>query len=210
MTAADARIRIMVADDHPIFREGIRAILSLQEDMELVAEAEDGNQAVELFEQFKPDVVLMDIQMPGRCGISAMRSLLATGTTAKFIVLTTYQGDVQITNALKAGAASYLVKSTLRSDLAHAIRQVHSGEHHIPQEIAQLIQAHATDEVLTAREVQVLGQVAAGLSNKRIAKHMGISGETVKTHMKSVLGKIKAKDRTEAVVTALRRGILEE
>lgn len=203
-------ITLLMADDHPIFRHGIEAILSLEDDMTLLGSANSGEQAVAMYRELRPDVVLMDLQMPGMGGLRAIREITQEFANAKVIVLTTYQGDVQISNALKAGAASYLIKSTLRCDLIYAIRQVHEGGRPIPVDVAKVIQEHTGDDALSAREIEVLGHVALGFSNKRIANQMGISAETVKSHMKSILAKVKARDRAEAVVTALRRGIIEE
>ncbi|QWT21335.1 response regulator transcription factor [Bacillus sp. NP157] len=204
------RIRILIADDHPIFRAGIEAILSVQDDMELVGAAGSGEEAVAMFRALRPDLVLMDLQMPGMGGLNAIRALRREFPEAKVVVLTTYQGDMQICNALKAGAASYLIKSTLRNDLIYAIQQVHAGGRPIPVDVAKVLEHHDGEESLSPREIEVLGHVALGFSNKRIANQMGISIETVKTHMKNILLKVKAKDRAEAVVTALKRGILED
>jgi DNA-binding NarL/FixJ family response regulator len=210
MSARDHAIRILVADDHAIFRAGVGAILSGQEDMRVVAEAADGQAAIEAFAEHAPDVVLMDLQMPGTNGITAIRAIRERDADARIIVLTTYSGDMQITNALRSGASSYLIKSLLRNELADAIRGVFAGNPHLPPEVARVVREHLADEALSPREIEVLGFVAIGYSNKRIANHMGISVETVKTHMKSILLKMKAKDRAEAVVTALRRGVLED
>jgi DNA-binding NarL/FixJ family response regulator len=203
------RIRIMMVDDHPLFREGVAAVLASQQDMELVAEAVDGDEALGLFRRHQPDVTLMDLQLPGMSGLDAIRNIVSEFPRARIIVLTTYQGDMQATRALKAGAVGYLLKSTLRKELLFTIRQVHDGHRHVPSEVARVIAEHVADDVLSMRELQVLGHVAGGFSNKRIATHMGISVETVKTHMKSILAKVNAKDRTEAVVIAMRRGIID-
>jgi DNA-binding NarL/FixJ family response regulator len=209
MTAETLRIRILMADDHPLFREGVAAVLALQNDMELVAEATNGEEAISLFRHYRPDVTLMDLQMPDMGGLDAIHAILSEFPQARIIVLTTYQGDVQAARALRAGAVGYLIKSTLRKELLFTIRQVHEGRRHVPNDVARLIAEHVADDALSMREIQVLGQVAGGFSNKRIATHMGISVETVKTHMKSILAKVNAKDRTEAVVIAMRRGIID-
>jgi DNA-binding NarL/FixJ family response regulator len=209
MTAESSRIRILMADDHPLFREGVAAVLALQGDMELVAEAINGEEAISLFRQHQPDITLMDLQMPDMGGLDAIHAILGEFPQARIIVLTTYQGDVQAARALRAGAVGYLVKSTLRKELLFTIRQVNEGRRHVPSDVARLIAEHVADDALSMREIQVLGHVAGGFSNKRIATHMGISVETVKTHMKSILAKVNAKDRTEAVVIAMRRGIID-
>jgi DNA-binding NarL/FixJ family response regulator len=209
MSAEPSRIRILIADDHPLFREGVAAVLALQNDMELVAEAVDGEEAISLFREHRPDVTLMDLQMPDMGGLDAIHAILGEFPQARIIVLTTYQGDVQAARALRAGAVGYLVKSTLRKELLFTIRHVHEGRRHIPNEVARLIAEHVADDSLSMREIQVLGHVAGGFSNKRIATHMGISVETVKSHMKNILAKVNARDRTEAVVIAMRRGIID-
>jgi DNA-binding NarL/FixJ family response regulator len=209
MTATDSSIRIMLVDDHPLLREGVSSVVERQHDMQLVAEAMDGEQAIELYRRLQPDITLMDLQMPGMGGVEAIRAIVEEFPNARVIVLTTYKGDVQALRALKAGATGYLLKSMLRKDLLETIRQVHAGRRCIPPEIANEIATHIADDALSAREVQVLGHVAGGRSNKVIAAHMGISEETVKTHMKSILAKLDANDRTHAVTIAMRRGILD-
>jgi DNA-binding NarL/FixJ family response regulator len=202
-------IRILMADDHPVFRDGVAAILTSQPGMNLIAEATNGEEAIALFRQHRPDIVLMDLQMPSMGGFEAINGILSEFPDARIIVLTTYEGDVQATRALRAGAAGYLLKSTLRKELIYTIRQVHAGQRHIPTDVARVIAEHMTDNALSMRELQVLGHLAGGFSNKRIATRMGISTETVKTHMKSILSKVNARDRTEAVVIAMRRGIID-
>jgi DNA-binding NarL/FixJ family response regulator len=209
MTLAQSRIRILLVDDHPLLREGVASVVERQSDMQLIAEATDGEQALALYRQMQPDITLMDLQMPGMGGVAAIRAITGEFPQARIIVLTTYRGDVQALRALKAGAMGYLLKSMLRKELLDTIRHVHSGRRSIPPEIANEIATHVADDALSAREVEVLGQVAGGRSNKMIAGNMGISEETVKTHMKSILAKLGANDRTHAVTIALKRGILD-
>ena len=209
MNLAPSRIRILLVDDHPLLREGVASVVERQSDMQLVGEAMDGEQALALYRQMQPDITLMDLQMPGMGGVEAIRAITGEFPQARIIVLTTYRGDVQALRALKAGAMGYLLKSMLRKDLLDTIRHVHSGRRSIPPEIASEIATHVADDALSAREVEVLGEVAGGRSNKMIAAHMGISEETVKTHMKSILAKLGANDRTHAVTIALKRGILD-
>jgi DNA-binding NarL/FixJ family response regulator len=209
MNLAPSRIRILLVDDHPLLREGVASVVERQSDMQLIGEAMDGEQALALYRQMQPDITLMDLQMPGMGGVEAIRAITGEFPQARIIVLTTYRGDVQALRALKAGAMGYLLKSMLRKDLLDTIRHVHSGRRSIPPEIASEIATHVADDALSAREVEVLGEVAGGRSNKMIAAHMGISEETVKTHMKSILAKLGANDRTHAVTIALKRGILD-
>jgi DNA-binding NarL/FixJ family response regulator len=202
-------IRILTVDDHQLLREGIAAVLEGQEDMKLVGEASNGLEAIESFRRVRPDVTLMDLRMPDMSGIAAIRAIRAEFPTARIIVLTTYAGDAQAAAALKAGAAGYLLKNLVRKDLTDTIRVVHSGRRSVPPEIAMDIAEHVADDALTDRETQVLRRVAAGKSNKLIAAELDISEGTVKTHMKSILPKLNASDRTHAVMIALKRGILD-
>ena len=202
-------IRILTVDDHPLLREGIAAVIEGQPDMRLVGEATNGLEALEAFRACRPDVTLMDLQMPGMGGVEAIAAIHREFPTARIVVLTTYQGDVQALRAFKAGACGYLLKSMLRRELLDTIRGVHEGRRRIPPEIASEIAEHAADEALTPREVEVLRQVASGNGNKRIATHLAISEETVKAHMKNILAKLDANDRTHAVTIALKRGIIE-
>jgi DNA-binding NarL/FixJ family response regulator len=202
-------IKILIVDDHPLIREGVAAVLSGQTDMILVGEATTGREAVESFRRHLPDVTLMDLRMPDMNGIDAISVIRSEFPAARIVVLTTYAGDVQALGALKAGASGYLLKSMLRKELLETIRAVHAGKRRIPPEIATDIAEHAAEDSLTAREIEVLRGVAAGKSNKLIAAQLDISESTVKAHMKSILPKLDASDRTHAVMIALKRGILD-
>jgi DNA-binding NarL/FixJ family response regulator len=202
-------IRILTVDDHPILRDGISAVLEAQQDMQLIGQASDGREAVECFRRLRPDVTLMDLRMPDMNGIEAIVAIRAEFPNARIIVLTTYAGDAQAAAALKAGAAGYLLKNMVRKELIETIRSVHAGKRRIPPEIAVEIAEHVADDSLTEREVAVLKRVAAGKSNKVIAAELDIAEGTVKTHMKSILPKLDAADRTHAVMIALKRGILD-
>jgi DNA-binding NarL/FixJ family response regulator len=202
-------IRVLTVDDHQLLLEGIAAVLSGQEDMTLVGQASSGREAVELFRQQRPDVTLMDLRMPDMSGIEAITAIRAEFPNARIIVLTTYSGDAQAAAALKAGAAGFLLKNLVRKELIETIRIVHSGKRRVPPEIATEIAEHVADDALTGREIDVLRGVASGKSNKLIAAELAISEGTVKTHMKSILPKLAASDRTHAVMIALKRGILD-
>jgi DNA-binding NarL/FixJ family response regulator len=202
-------IRILIVDDHPLLREGVAAVIAKQPDMVLVAEASDGMEAIEHFRTLRPDVTLMDVQMPKLNGVDATLQIRSEFPAARIIVLTTYSGDVQATRALKAGAVGYLLKSTLRRELVDAVRVVHAGGRRIPSEIAGEIAEHVAEDALSPREIQVLRRVAAGNANKQVALELEISEDTVKGHMKSILAKLRAKDRTHAVVIGVKRGIIE-
>ncbi|HJT28351.1 MAG TPA: response regulator transcription factor [Pyrinomonadaceae bacterium] len=208
MNAAGA-IRILTVDDHPMLREGIAAVLASEEDMILVAEASNGREAVEQFRTHHPDVTLMDVQMPEGNGIDAIVKIREEFPGARIIVLTTYTGDAQAARAFKAGAFGYLLKSMVRKELIDTIRTVHAGKKRIPSEIAIEMAQHHTDDALTEREIEVLREVAAGNANKMVAQLLNISEETVKAHMRSILSKLGANDRTHAVTIALKRGIIE-
>jgi DNA-binding NarL/FixJ family response regulator len=202
-------IRILAVDDHPLMRDGIAALLDGIEGMELVGQASTGREAIESVRRLRPDVTLMDLRMPDISGIEAIRVIRAEFPKARIIVLTTYQGDAHAAAALKAGAAGYLLKSLVGTELLDTIRAVHAGKRRVPPEIATEIAEHVADDELTEREIEVLRRVAAGKSNKLIAAELEISEGTVKTHMKSILPKLNASDRTHAVMIALKRGILD-
>lgn len=202
------KIRILIVDDHPMLREGVAAVLQTQADMELVGEASNGAEAIETFNRLRPDVTLMDLQMPDMTGIDAIKAIRLKYSEARILILTTYSGDINAVRALRAGAYGYLLKSTLRRDLLDAIRSVHSGKKRIPSDIASQIAEHAGGDELSEREMEILGRLAAGGSNKQIAVHLGISEHTVKAHMKNILVKLGAQDRTQAVMLAIKRGII--
>jgi DNA-binding NarL/FixJ family response regulator len=202
-------IRILTVDDHPMLREGIAAVLASEQDMLLVAEASNGREAVEQFRTHQPDVTLMDVQMPEVNGIDAIVKIREEFPDARIIVLTTYTGDAQAARAFKAGASGYMLKSMVRKELIDTIRTIHAGKKRIPAEIAIEIAQHHSDDALTEREIEVLREVAAGNANKMVGQRLNISEETVKAHMKSILSKLGANDRTHAVTIAVRRGIIE-
>jgi DNA-binding NarL/FixJ family response regulator len=202
-------IKVLTVDDHPLLREGIAAVLEGEQDVELVAEAANGQEAIELFRRHRPDVTLMDLQMPGMNGIETIVAIRSEFPDARFVVLTTYQGDVQALRALKAGASGYLLKSMLRKDLMETIRAVNAGKRRIPPEIAAELAEHMTQDALTDREIEVLRRVASGNSNKIIGVQLSVSEATIKGHMKSILAKLGANDRTHAVTIAIKRGFID-
>jgi DNA-binding NarL/FixJ family response regulator len=202
-------IRVLVADDHPLMRSGITGEIQAQSDMQVVAEANDGLEAVAAFRMHRPDVTLMDIRMPRLGGVEATAQIRKDYPNARIVALTTAAGDIQALRAFQAGAVGYLLKNLLRTELIDTIRLVHAGRRRIPPEIAQQLAEHATDDIVSARELTVLREVAGGKSNKIIASALEISEHTVKNHMKSILSKLGASDRTDAVVIALRRGYIE-
>jgi DNA-binding NarL/FixJ family response regulator len=204
-----SKIRVLCVDDHPLLREGIASVLEELEDIELVGTADNGTKAIEAFTRLQPDVILMDLRMPDMDGLTAMTAIRQRSPAAKVIVLTTYPGDVQALNALKAGAMGYLLKSSLGNSLLDTIRAVQAGKRVIPEEVAGEIGRHAADDALSAREVEVLRRVAAGQANKSIARELAISESTVKAHIRSILPKLGANDRTHAVTIALKRGIFD-
>ena len=202
-------IRILSVDDHPLLREGIAALVASQSDMKLVAEASTGREALEQFRKHRPDLTLMDLEMPDMNGIEAMIAICAEFPEARIIVLTTYKGDVQVLRALKAGARAYLLKGLLRKELLETIRAVHAGKKRISPEVAAQLADHVADDTLTAREIEVLRLIAAGDANKLIANQLSITEETVKSHVGNILSKLGANDRTHAVTIGLKRGIIE-
>ena len=207
--STERRIRILTVDDHPMLREGIAAAVDAQPDMEVAGEASNGREALDKFRSLRPDVTLMDLHMPQMNGVDTIRAIRSEFPDARIVVLTTYKGDVLAFRALKAGALGYLLKSSLRKELLDAIRAVHNGRRHVPAEVAVAIAEHVGADDLSERELDVLRRVAAGMGNKKIAGQLAIAEETVKTHMKSILSKLNASDRTHAITIALDRGILD-
>ena len=208
MSPGPSVIRILSVDDHPMLREGIAALVASQPDMKLVAEASTGYEALEQFRKHRPDITLMDFQMPAMDGIDAMLAICSEFPEARIIVLTTYKGDVEVLRALKAGARAYLLKGLLRKELLETIRAVHAGKKRVSPEVAAELADHAADDTLTLREIDVLRLIAGGNANKLIADQLSITEETVKGHVKNILSKLGASDRTHAVTIALTRGII--
>jgi DNA-binding NarL/FixJ family response regulator len=203
------KIRILAVDDHALVRQGISVLVSTQPDLALVAEASNGREAVQQFRAHRPDITLMDLQMPEMNGLDAIVAIRGQFPDAKIIVLTTYKGDVQILRALKAGAQGYLLKSTFHKELVDTIRAVHAGRKALSPEASYAIAEHATDDALTPAEINVLRLIAAGNANKQIADQLSITEETVKGRVKTILSKLGANDRTQAAMIGLKRGIIE-
>jgi len=203
------KIRVFSVDDHPLLREGIASIINRQPDMEIVAQVSTGREAIEYFRKNKPDVTLMDLRLPDMSGIDAIIAIRADFPDARIIVLTTFEADIEIHRSLTAGARSYLLKSMPPKDMVETIRQVHVGKKRIPQEIASQLAEHLSDEDLSEREIQVLKLVMAGNRNRDIADALFISEETVKAHLKHIMEKLGATDRTQAITIAVRRGIIQ-
>jgi DNA-binding NarL/FixJ family response regulator len=202
-------IKVLIVDDHPLMRSGIAGEINAHRDMTVVAEAEDGSAALSLFRVHRPDVTLLDLRMPRMNGIDCLSAIRSEFPHARVVVLTTATGDVQATRAFRAGAVGFLLKDTLRSELVNTIRLINAGGRRIPEEIAQQMAEHAVDDVLSDREIEILRGVARGQPNKIIAAELAISENTVKNHIKSILSKLEADDRTHAVTIALKRGYIE-
>jgi DNA-binding NarL/FixJ family response regulator len=207
--AERSSIRVFSVDDHPLLREGIAAIINNEPDMTMVAQAATGRDAILLFREHRPDVTLMDLRLPDISGIDAMMAIRTEFPDARIVMLTTFDGDVDIQRALVAGARGYILKNMPPQELVDVVRQVHAGKKRIPPEVAARLAEHVSDEALTAREKDVLKHVAGGNRNRDIAERLLISEDTVKVHVKHIMEKLGANDRTEAVTIALRRGIIE-
>src|ERR1700675_359095 len=209
MSAAPNSIRILVVDDHPLLRQGIAALLADQSDMSMIGEASNGREAIQQFRAHRPDITLMDLQMPELNGLDAIIGIRGEFPEARIIVLTTYTGDVQVLRAMKAGARAYLLKNLLHKDLLDTIRAVQAGKKTLSPEASYELAEHATDDALTAGEVEVLKLIAAGNANKQIAAQLSITEETVKGKVKNIFSKLGANDRTHAAMIGIRRGIIE-
>lgn len=203
------RIRVLTVDDHALLREGIATVINHQPDMELVSQAAGGHEAINQYREHRPDIVLMDLRMPDLSGIDAMIAIRAEFPDARIIMLTTFEGDVEIQRALEAGARGYLLKNMPPNELVLVIRQVHAGKKRVPPDVAAQLAEHMSDDNLTVREVEVLQHVAEGNRNRDIGELLNISEETVKVHVKHIMDKLGAKDRTQAISIAVRRGIIQ-
>jgi len=202
-------MRILVVDDHPVFREGVSALVSGESDMSIVAQASNGREAIQQFRTHQPDITLMDLQLPEMNGLDALSAIRGEFPEARIIVLTTYAGDMQVLRAIKAGARGYLLKDTLHKELVDTIRAVHAGKKYISTEASFELAEHASDDVLTPAEVRVLRLIAEGNANKEIAAQLSVSDDTVKSQVRNILSKLGAKDRTHAAMIGLKRGIIE-
>ena len=202
-------VRVLTVDDHPLLREGIAALIDTQSDIQVIGEASNGREALEQFRNHRPDITLMDLQMPEVSGIDAISAIRAEFPDARIIVLTTHAGDFQVSRALKAGVRAYLLKGLLREELLGTIRAVHADQMRLSAEIATEIAEHATDDTLTPREIDVLRLIAKGNANKEIAGGLSLAEETVKVHVKNILAKLGVNDRTHAVTVGLKRGIID-
>jgi DNA-binding NarL/FixJ family response regulator len=207
--SANSKIRIMCVDDHPVVRQGIGGLISVQADMAMVAEASNGREAIEQYRAHRPDIVLMDLQMPEMNGLDAIGAIRGEFGDVRIIVLTTYQGDAQALRALKAGARGYLLKNMLHKELLDTIRAVHSGKKAMSPEVSFELAEHATDDSLTPAEIRVLRLIAEGNANKEIARELSVSEETVKGQVRNILSKLGAKDRTHAAMIGFKRGIID-
>ena len=203
------RIRVLSVDDHPLLSEGIATMINSQPDMQLISQASSGSEAIQQYREHRPDVTLMDLRLPDLSGIDAMIAIRTEFPEARVVMLTTFEGDVEIQRALQAGARGYLLKNMPPSEILDVIRHVHAGKKRVPPQVAAQIAEHMSDEELTAREVEVLRKIAGGNRNKDIAEILFISEETVKVHIKHIMDKLGAKDRTQAIAIAVRRGIIE-
>ena len=209
MSSSGLPIRILAVDDHPLVRQGITGLVGVQPDMTVVAEAANGREAIQQFRAHRPDVTLMDIQMPEMNGLDALIAIRTEFPDAKVVVLTTYEGDVHILRALKSGAQGYLLKNTLHLELLQTIRNAHAGKKNLSPEVSFQVARHVSDQALTPAEVAVLRLIAAGNANKQIADQIGVTEDTVKGRVKTILSKLDANDRTHAAIIGLKRGIIE-
>ena len=209
MSGSNTLIRILTVDDHPVLRKGIAALVNAEPDMKLIAEASNGQEAVELFRSQRPDITIMDLQMPEMDGTEAILQIQSEFPGARIVVLTTYNGDTQVLKALKAGARAYILKRHVHKELLETIRAVHAGQKRIPPDIAAQLAEHAADDALSPREIDVLRLIGTGNSNKLIADQLSITEATVKSHVANILSKLGANDRAHAVTIGLRRGIIE-